>query len=139
MKTFTFIKIDHWIDFKMMSCYFCYVYSLYYKTFCNYKPNFTIYNVRLGNKTVSWMRQDHLHLLTVGRFRIFFQESMLKTFHFRYTYTSDLRFEAKHEQHSSDWSLILNSAQSTDSGQYQCQISTTPIITHNIWLTVNGM
>jgi len=85
----------------------------------NTKLNCRVY--RLGNKTVSWMRQDHLHLLTVGR----------------YTYTSDLRFEAKHEQHSSDWSLILNSAQSTDSGQYQCQISTTPIITHNIWLTVN--
>ena len=40
-------------------------------------------------RTVSWIRQDSLHLLTVGR----------------YTYTSDLRWEAAHSPHSLDWAL----------------------------------
>ena len=34
--------------------------------------------------------------------------------------------------------LCYRSAQSEDSGQYQCQVSTTPIITHDIWLSVRG-
>ena len=33
-----------------------------------------------------------------------------KVFHSRYTYTSDLRYEASHSQHSADWGLELRSA-----------------------------
>ena len=33
---------------------------------------------------------------------------------------------------------IRRSAARADSGQYQCQVSTTPIITHDVWLTVKG-
>ena len=34
--------------------------------------------------------------------------------------------------------MMLRSAARADSGQYQCQVSTTPIITHDVWLTVKG-
>ena len=76
---------------------------------------------RLGNRTVSWLREDGLHLLTVGR----------------YTYTSDLRYEASHAAHSTDWSLTIRAVGREDSGQYQCQVSTTPIISQDVWLTVS--
>ena len=68
------------------------------------------------------MRPRDLHLLTVGR----------------YTYTSDLRFEALHAPHSLDWVLRLKNPQPADSGVYECQVSTTPHLQHNIHLTVNG-
>ena len=76
---------------------------------------------RLGNRTVSWLREDGLHLLTVGR----------------YTYTSDLRYEATHAPHSTDWSLTIRAPEWADSGLYQCQVSTTPVIYQDVWLTVN--
>ena len=76
----------------------------------------------LGNKTVSWIRGENLHLLTVGR----------------YTYTSDLRFEAHHVPHSLDWNLILRNPQPGDSGLYQCQVSSTPHLATDIWLNVKG-
>ena len=76
----------------------------------------------LGNKTVSWIRGENLHLLTVGR----------------YTYTSDLRFEAHHVPHSLDWNLILRHPQPEDSGLYQCQVSSTPHLSTDIWLIVKG-
>ena len=77
---------------------------------------------KLGNKTVSWIKQNNLHLLTVGR----------------YTYTSDLRFEASHTPHSLDWTLTIRDPQPFDSGMYQCQVSTTPHMSTNIWLEVKG-
>ena len=75
---------------------------------------------RLGNRTVSWLREDSLHLLTVGR----------------YTYTSDLRYEASHLPHSTDWSLTIKSVAPEDSGLYICQVSSSPILSHQVWLTV---
>ena len=77
---------------------------------------------KLGNKTVSWIRQDNLHLLTVGR----------------YTYTSDLRFEASHVPHSVDWTLTIRDPQPEDSGMYQCQVSTTPHMAIGVALEVKG-
>jgi len=74
----------------------------------------------LGNKTVSWIRLSDLNLLTVGR----------------YTYTSDLRFEAKHEKHTMDWNLVLREARLTDTGIYECQVSTTPHISQLTYLEV---
>ena len=33
-----------------------------------------------------------------------------------YTYTSDLRFEAKHEKNTMDWNLVMKDAKLSDSG-----------------------
>ncbi|XP_072941708.1 neurotrimin-like isoform X3 [Epargyreus clarus] len=78
----------------------------------------------LGNKTlnmqVSWVRHRDIHLLTVGR----------------YTYTSDQRFRAIHLPHTEDWTLQIKYPQHRDSGIYECQISTTPHMSHFIHLNV---
>ncbi|XP_053671128.1 uncharacterized protein LOC128721401 [Anopheles nili] len=78
----------------------------------------------LGNKTmllqVSWVRHRDIHLLTVGR----------------YTYTSDQRFRALHHPHTEDWSLQIKYPQHRDSGIYECQISTTPHMSHFVHLNV---
>ncbi|CAH1646493.1 unnamed protein product [Spodoptera littoralis] len=74
----------------------------------------------LQNRTVSWVRHRDIHLLTVGR----------------YTYTSDQRFEAQHKPRSEEWALRIRSPQRRDSGQYECQISTTPPIGHAVHLNI---
>ena len=90
---------------------------------------------------VSWIRLLDLNLLTVGR----------------YTYTSDLRFEAQHESHTMDWNLVLKNAKLSDTGivhvqpspwhnithehcagLYECQVSTTPHISQLTYLEVRG-
>jgi len=76
---------------------------------------------RLGNHTVSWIRYTDTSLLTVGR----------------YTYTTDLRFEAFHSPHTDDWVVRLKNPRPSDSGFYGCQISTTPHRTQLIYLTVH--
>ncbi|KAG7175033.1 putative Immunoglobulin domain-containing protein 4, partial [Homarus americanus] len=55
--------------------------------------NCRVHNI--ANKTVSWIRHRDIHLLTVGR----------------YTYTSDQRFRALHEDDSDDWVLKINYVQ----------------------------
>lgn len=80
--------------------------------------NCRVHNI--NNKTVSWIRHRDIHLLTVGR----------------YTYTSDQRFRALHEEDSDDWVLKINYVQLRDSGMYECQISTTPPVSHFIRLNV---
>ncbi|CAH2063665.1 unnamed protein product, partial [Iphiclides podalirius] len=78
----------------------------------------------LGNKTlnmqVSWVRHRDIHLLTVGR----------------YTYTSDQRFRSIHLPHTEDWTLQIKYPQHRDTGIYECQISTTPHMSHYIHLNV---
>lgn len=78
----------------------------------------------LGNKTmtlqVSWVRHRDVHLLTIGR----------------YTYTNDQRFRAIHNAHSDDWTLQIKYPQHRDSGIYECQISTTPHMSHLVHLNV---
>ncbi|XP_069995437.1 lachesin isoform X1 [Penaeus vannamei] len=74
----------------------------------------------IGNKTVSWIRHRDIHLLTVGRF----------------TYTSDDRFSALHSVGSEDWLLKIHYLQERDAGKYECQISTTPPMSHQIHLAV---
>lgn len=71
---------------------------------------------------VSWVRHRDIHLLTVGR----------------YTYTSDQRFKSIHHPHSEDWLLQIKYPQHRDSGIYECQISTTPHMSHYIHLNVIG-
>ncbi|XP_055607617.1 uncharacterized protein LOC129755255 isoform X1 [Uranotaenia lowii] len=69
---------------------------------------------------VSWVRHRDIHLLTVGR----------------YTYTSDQRFRAIHHPHTEDWILQIKYPQHRDSGIYECQISTTPHMSHFVHLNV---
>ncbi|KAK8725458.1 hypothetical protein OTU49_010869, partial [Cherax quadricarinatus] len=74
----------------------------------------------LGNKSVSWIRQRDLHILTVGR----------------YTYTTDQRYEVIHSPGSQDWILKISYAQVRDSGNYECQVSTKPVKSYIVRLNV---
>ncbi|CAD7092681.1 unnamed protein product [Hermetia illucens] len=69
---------------------------------------------------VSWVRHRDIHLLTVGR----------------YTYTSDQRFRAIHHPQTEDWILQIKYPQHRDSGVYECQVSTTPHMSHFVHLNV---
>lgn len=71
---------------------------------------------------VSWVRHRDVHLLTIGR----------------YTYTNDQRFRAIHTAHSDDWTLQIKYPQHRDSGIYECQVSTTPHMSHLVHLNVIG-
>jgi len=74
----------------------------------------------VGNRTVSWIRHKDTHLLTAGR----------------YTYTSDQRFRAIHKLMSEDYLLQILPVKAGDSGLYECQVSTTPIMSHYVYLKV---
>ncbi|XP_069951322.1 zwei Ig domain protein zig-8 [Cherax quadricarinatus] len=74
----------------------------------------------IGNRTVSWIRGRDLRILTVGR----------------YTYTTDLRYEALHQNGTNQWTLRIKSAQPRDQGNYECQISTKPIKAFTTYLRV---
>ncbi|XP_053686148.1 uncharacterized protein LOC128735689 [Sabethes cyaneus] len=74
----------------------------------------------LGNKTVSWIRHRDIHILTVGS----------------YTYTSDQRFQATHHKNTDDWTLQVKWAQKRDAGIYECQISTQPVRSYFVTLSV---
>ncbi|XP_045126286.1 zwei Ig domain protein zig-8-like isoform X1 [Portunus trituberculatus] len=74
----------------------------------------------IGNRTVSWIRGRDLRILTVGR----------------YTYTTDLRYEALHQNGTNQWTLRIRSAQPRDQGTYECQVSTKPVKTFNTFLRV---
>lgn len=65
----------------------------------------------LGNQTVSWVRHGDTHLLTTGMYR----------------YTPDSRFSSLHKPSSEHWVLELRDTQLSDQGDYECQISTTPV------------
>ncbi|XP_045593883.1 protein turtle homolog B [Procambarus clarkii] len=74
----------------------------------------------LGNNSVSWIRHRDLHILSVGSV----------------TYTSDSRFEAVPQTGKGDWMLRLQYANTRDSGQYDCQVSSTPPTARTVHLTV---
>lgn len=74
----------------------------------------------VGNRTVSWIRHKDTHLLTAGR----------------YTYTSDERFRAIHKLMSEDYLLQILPVKSEDAGLYECQVSTTPVMSHHVYLKV---
>ncbi|XP_076305037.1 neurotrimin-like [Tachypleus tridentatus] len=75
---------------------------------------------QLGDRTVSWVRQHDLHILTVGS----------------YTYTSDQRFKSLHLEGTTDWTLKIQYTKKHDSGIYECQISTEPKLSLNYTLNV---
>ncbi|KAL1402617.1 hypothetical protein pipiens_019693, partial [Culex pipiens pipiens] len=71
---------------------------------------------------VSWIRHRDIHILTVGS----------------YTYTSDQRFQATHHKNTDDWTLQIKWAQKRDAGIYECQISTQPVRSYFVTLSVVG-
>uniref|UniRef100_T1IWH4 Ig-like domain-containing protein n=1 Tax=Strigamia maritima TaxID=126957 RepID=T1IWH4_STRMM len=87
------------------------------------QPQFEI-NVAALNRqnTVSWVRHQDLHILTVGR----------------YTYISDQRFQAYHLATADDWTLQIRYTQLKDAGAYECQVSTEPKMSLVITLNVVG-
>jgi len=78
----------------------------------------------IGNKTVSWVRhgtlQHETQLLAIGR----------------YTYMSNQRFKAIHKIRSEDYLLQILPLKASDEGVYECQISTTPVMSHYVYLSV---
>lgn len=71
---------------------------------------------------VSWIRHRDIHILTVGS----------------YTYTTDQRFQAIHRKNSDEWTLQIKWAQKRDGGMYECQISTQPVKSFFVNLSVVG-
>lgn len=71
---------------------------------------------------MSWIRHRDLHILSVGS----------------QTYTSDDRFEAVPQAAKGDWMLRIKYALPRDSGQYDCQVSSTPPTARTVHLTVIG-
>ncbi|XP_068247529.1 zwei Ig domain protein zig-8-like [Palaemon carinicauda] len=74
----------------------------------------------LGQRSVSWIRHQDIHVLAVGRF----------------AFTNDERFDVQHDDGSNEWVLKLRSPTVNDSGTYECQINTKPTISQLISLTV---
>ncbi|XP_052792156.1 uncharacterized protein LOC128226313 [Mya arenaria] len=58
-------------------------------------------------KCVSWKRANESYVLTIGT------QPM----------TSDPRFEVAHIEDSPDWNMMISNVTTTDSGMYECQIS----------------
>ncbi|XP_069940862.1 fibroblast growth factor receptor 1 isoform X2 [Cherax quadricarinatus] len=74
----------------------------------------------LGSKSVSWIRHRDLHVLTVSSF----------------TFTNDDRFSAHRDPSTGDWVLVLRRPLPSDSGFYECSISTKPVTTISVKLDV---
>ncbi|XP_014239594.2 zwei Ig domain protein zig-8-like [Cimex lectularius] len=77
-----------------------------------------VHNV--GNMSVSWVRHRDIHILTVGA----------------YTYTSDQRFMSLHKKESNEWTLQIKWVQKRDSGMYECQVSSIPVQSLFVQLSV---
>jgi len=71
---------------------------------------------------VSWIRRRDAHILAVDR----------------YTFIADERFQAFHVESTDTWTLQIKYVQARDAGQYECQISTEPKMSHFITLNVVG-
>lgn len=74
----------------------------------------------LGSKSVSWIRHRDLHVLTVSSF----------------TFTNDERFSAHRDSSTGDWVLVLRHPEPSDSGYYECSISTKPVTAISVKLEV---
>ncbi|XP_041373041.1 leucine-rich repeats and immunoglobulin-like domains protein 1 isoform X2 [Gigantopelta aegis] len=80
----------------------------------------------LGTKQVAWGRMGEDHFLTIGTF----------------TWVRDKRFIVEHkmhENHISDWNLLIRNVTKEYSGIYECQITTAKKISRHIHLNVVGI
>ena len=72
---------------------------------------------------VSWIRKSDGHLLTVDSD----------------TFIGDGRFQVLHPVNSDTWTLLLRGGHGSDSGQYECQISSEPKLSLVYQLNVVGI
>jgi len=68
------------------------------------------------------MKHRDLEVLTVGTFR----------------YSTNTRYSIAHSPETEDWTLSITRAEGGDEGQYECQISTNPVLSFVIHLEVLG-
>ncbi|XP_058804286.1 hemicentin-2-like [Phymastichus coffea] len=73
-----------------------------------------------GNKPVSWVRTRDAHILAVDRV----------------VFIADDRFQSLYFESTNTWSLLIKYAQERDEGEYECQISTEPKLSHTVKLVV---
>ncbi|XP_050729968.1 basement membrane-specific heparan sulfate proteoglycan core protein-like [Eriocheir sinensis] len=74
----------------------------------------------LGDRSVTWMRRRHLHIITAGLL----------------TYSPDDRHRVLHPDGTDEWTLLIRHAQPGDSGWYECQVNSDPKITTPVLLVV---
>ncbi|XKL63664.1 hypothetical protein PGB90_006028 [Kerria lacca] len=72
------------------------------------------------NETISWIRHQNIQILTVDK----------------YVFTGDKRFEILNEN-PTNWTLKINNVGVDDAGIYECQISTQPIVSFLVYLSVS--
>ncbi|XP_052121916.1 uncharacterized protein LOC113208408 [Frankliniella occidentalis] len=77
---------------------------------------------QLGNKSVSWIRKRDAHILTVDH----------------YTFIADERFQSFIVEGTETWTLQVKYVQARDQGEYECQVSTEPKMSHFVTLNVVG-
>ncbi|XP_051155084.1 cell adhesion molecule DSCAML1-like [Leptopilina boulardi] len=75
---------------------------------------------QLGNKSVSWVRKKDSHILSVDRAM----------------FIADDRFQSIFVENADTWKLLIKYVQAKDEGEYECQISTEPKMSHIIKLNV---
>lgn len=69
---------------------------------------------------VSWLRHKDVNLLSVGTF----------------LYTSDSRMSVRQDLSAGEWQLVIRDVRYSDAGQYECQINTSPVLSHTLLLSV---
>uniref|UniRef100_A0A182NKA1 Ig-like domain-containing protein n=1 Tax=Anopheles dirus TaxID=7168 RepID=A0A182NKA1_9DIPT len=74
----------------------------------------------LGRYSISWVRHHDLHILAINAD----------------AFTSDERFEALHNGQTDEWTLKIRRTRRKDTGIYECQISTMPVKSLQLYLIV---
>uniref|UniRef100_A0A2M4BU11 Putative neural cell adhesion molecule l1 n=2 Tax=Anopheles marajoara TaxID=58244 RepID=A0A2M4BU11_9DIPT len=74
----------------------------------------------LAQHTISWVRHHDLHILAINAD----------------TFISDERFRALHNPQTAEWTLKIRRTRRKDTGIYECQISTMPVKSLQLYLIV---
>ncbi|XP_068201126.1 uncharacterized protein [Palaemon carinicauda] len=76
--------------------------------------------LNVGDKSVSWMRHEDLHILTVDK----------------YKYSTDKRLSVIFNEADQEWILQIQSVKQEDTGLYECQVSTKPVLSFIVSMNV---
>ncbi|KAF2360084.1 Immunoglobulin V-set domain [Trinorchestia longiramus] len=71
-------------------------------------------------QSVLWIRRKNLQIIAAGEYR----------------YTTDVRFSIVVDAENKEWMLKLKNVTYDDSGVYECQVATTPMLTFAVYLNV---